>query len=82
MNSPEIADKIRARRGVARRLADSAKPPREVIDELYLSALSRYPDEKERALLLELFTAPGDRRSAVEDVLWAVVNRKEFLYCH
>jgi len=32
--------------------------------------------------MLELFTASGDRRSAVEDVLWAVVNRKEFLYCH
>jgi len=79
MNSPEIADKVHARKGVARKLADSDKKPDAVIDELYLSALSRPPTDDERKRLLELF-ADGDRRAAVEDVLWAVLNTKEFLY--
>jgi len=83
MNSPEIADKLRARRGTARMLADSTKTLAEIIDELYLTALSRYPTERERALLLETFRQDdGGRRTAVEDTLWALLNTKEFLYNH
>jgi hypothetical protein len=81
MNSPEIAEKLRDRRGTARRLAASTRTPDEVIEELYLTALSRYPTGRERALLLETFHQDGgDRRGAVEDALWAVLNTKEFLF--
>jgi hypothetical protein len=79
MNSPEIADKVRSRTGTARKLADSDKTPDAIVDELFLSALSRRPTAAERAKFLEPF-ADGDRRAAVEDVLWAVLNSKEFLY--
>ena len=83
MNSPEIASKIRSRHGAARRLADATKPDREVLEELYLSSLSRLPSERERALLLGVFDPSGkDRRAAVEDVLWGLMNTKEFLYNH
>jgi hypothetical protein len=83
MNSPEIADKIRARTGTARRLTDSIKAPRDVVDELYLATLARYPSDRERAVMLDVFAQSGDdRRAAVEDVLWALVNSKEFLYNH
>ena len=78
MNSPEIAAKIKAKAGTARKLADSAKKPEAIIDELFLGALSRKPTDAERTKLLEAFT--DDRRAAVEDVLWAVLNSKEFLY--
>ncbi|HET6423691.1 MAG TPA: DUF1549 domain-containing protein, partial [Planctomycetaceae bacterium] len=53
MNSPEIADKVRARGGAARRLADSAKPPAAVVDDLFLAALARRPTDAERAKMLE-----------------------------
>ena len=46
MNSEEIMSKVRARKGTARRLARSGKPPREIIDELYLGTLSRYPERQ------------------------------------
>ncbi len=83
MNSAEVAAKIRARDGTARRLADSAQSPAEVLDELYLAALARFPTAGERAVLLEAFTAPSaDRRAATEDVLWTLLNAKEFLYNH
>lgn len=83
MNSPEVMDKIRAKTGVARRLADSSKTSAEVIDELYLGTLARFPTDRERALFLEAFKEPGsDRRTAVEDVLWTLLNTKEFLYNH
>ncbi len=79
MNSPEIAAKMHARSGTARKLADSDKKPAAIVDELFLAALSRRPTDAERAKLLDAF-ADGDRRAAVEDVLWALLNSKEFLY--
>ena len=79
MNSPEIAAKVTARTGTARKLADADKKPEAIVDELFLSAFSRRPSDAERTKLLEAF-ADGDRRAAVEDVLWAVLNSKEFLY--
>ncbi len=83
MNSEEIASKIRAREGTARRLAKSDKAPREIIDELYLGTLSRFPTEQERAVMLRVFAeAAEDRQSAVEDVLWALLNSRSFVYNH
>lgn len=84
MNSPEINDKIRSRSGMVRRLAESGRPPRELVDELYLLTLSRYPTEKERALLLPLFPPNGGAgvRDAVEDTLWSLINTKEFIFNH
>lgn len=83
MNSAEIAEKIQAKTGTARRLAASSKAPGEIIDELYLTALARFPSNRERATMLEAFTTAGaDRRAATEDVLWTLLNSKEFLYNH
>jgi hypothetical protein len=83
MNSPEIAEKIRAKAGVARTLADTKKLPAEVIEELYLTVLSRFPTEKEKATMGKLFVDSGnDRRATTEDVLWALLNTKEFLLNH
>jgi hypothetical protein len=81
LNSPEVNDKIRHKRGAARKLAESTLSTDEVLDEIYLGTLSRFPSSEERALLREAFPPPGaDRRAAVEDVLWSVLNTKEFLY--
>ena len=83
MNSEEITNKVRAKQGSARKLARSDKPPREIVDELYLSTLSRYPNDKERSLMLKFFDeAGGDRQGAVEDALWALLNTREFVYNH
>jgi hypothetical protein len=81
MNSPEITAKVRSRQGAARTLADSDQKPDAIIDNLFLAALGRPPSGPERDRLLEAF-ADGDRRAAVEDVLWALLNTKEFLYNH
>ncbi len=83
MNSEEITSKIRARDGIARRLAKSNKTPREIIDELYLGTLSRYPTDQERTVMLRVFAEAGeDRQGAVEDVLWALLNTRSFVYNH
>ena len=80
LNSPEIMEKIQSNKGVARRLANSKLTDEEVIDELFLSTLARYPAPEVKSLMLEAFAANSERRQAVEDVLWTLLNHKEFLY--
>lgn len=81
LNSAEVATKIGHRHGRARALANSPQSPREIIDEICLSTLSRYPSTPEREVLLEAFRAAGeDRRRAVEDVLWVLLNTKRFVF--
>ena len=84
MNAEEIEAKIRSKRGVARRLADSDKTPAAILDELYLSTLSRLPTKMESGSLLDLFDGKKaiTRREAVEDVLWTLLNHREFLFQH
>jgi hypothetical protein len=83
MNSEEIVSKINARHGTARELANSKMRPREIVDELYLSTLSRFPSEAERTLMLRVFVDAGaDRQAAVEDVMWALLNSRGFVYNH
>jgi hypothetical protein len=50
-----------------------------IIDELYLAALCRRPTKEERARTVRLVGRAKDRREALEDVLWGLVNAKEFL---
>ncbi|OWK43219.1 DUF1549 and DUF1553 domain-containing protein [Fimbriiglobus ruber] len=60
-------------------LLASGKSNSDVLDDLYLSALARYPSEVERVKLLAYTGHAVDRRAAWEDVAWGLVNAKEFL---
>jgi hypothetical protein len=83
LNSPEIMEKIQHRRGRARHLADTTLSPAAIIDELYLGTLGRFPKVEEQTLMLEAFDGGDvDRRAATEDVLWALLNSREFVYNH
>ena len=83
MNSPEIGEKLHARSGVARELTASDRTPEQIIEELYLGTLSRFPTARERGVMLRVFAEAGaDRRAAAEDVLWALLNSKEFVFNH
>ena len=83
LNSPETGVKIRHRFGTARELAESELSEQQIIEELYLRSLARYPRPKESELMQAAFlTAEGDRRNVVEDLLWALLNTREFVFNH
>ncbi|MFM7845660.1 MAG: DUF1549 and DUF1553 domain-containing protein [Planctomycetota bacterium] len=84
LNSPEINAKIAHRDGWARKLAESSLTPDQLIDEIYLGTVARFPTNDERAVLRANFTVAdaAARRQSVEDALWAVLNTKEFLYAN
>ncbi len=57
--------------------------PREIIDGLYLTILSRPPTADELNVVGAYFKAAGgNRRTAAVDLVWALINSAEFLYRH
>ncbi|MFT5469773.1 MAG: hypothetical protein ACI8UO_004895 [Verrucomicrobiales bacterium] len=83
MNAPLVNDKIQSPTGRAARLAKSDTTPEDIITEFYLAALSRYPNEQEMTASRALFDSPeSTRRTATEDVLWALLNTAEFVFNH
>ncbi|TWT91520.1 DUF1549 and DUF1553 domain-containing protein [Stieleria varia] len=62
-------------------LAESSMTDVEVVQELYWSALSRPPNASEESASLGVISASsGNRRVAIEDIAWALLNAKEFLF--
>jgi Protein of unknown function (DUF1553)/Protein of unknown function (DUF1549) len=61
------------------RLLKSGRTDAEVVEELYLSALCRRPSEKELLATTRMLAKSKDRRAALEDVTWALLNAKEFV---
>jgi len=81
LNAPEIQAKIAHRQGRARQLAKTDLSPSQIVEELYLSTLSRQPLPEEQQLMLQAF-AVANRDAAAEDVLWSLLNSKEFVFNH
>jgi hypothetical protein len=50
-----------------------------MVEQLYWTALSRAPQPAELAKALHLLEPSEDRRSALEDLAWALLNSKEFV---
>ncbi len=80
MTDPGLLKKIAAGR-LAKLLAAKASDAR-IVDELFLAALARLPDDGERKAALERVSAAPDREAGLTDVLWALVNTREFILNH
>ncbi len=56
--------------------------PRELVDGLYFTILSRPPTEAERRIFVDYALAGSDVRASALDLAWALINSAEFLYRH
>ncbi len=84
INGPTVNEKLRNAGNRVGRLLGKKISEQEVLKELYLATLSREPAEGEVKAALEHVgkAKPEDKRKAWEDVQWALVNSKEFLFRH
>jgi hypothetical protein len=82
MNDGFILGKVSAKGGLADRLSKGRGPFEPRVEELFLTALSRPPtgDETDKAVAY-LQSAP-DPEAAFRDLVWVLLNTKEFLYIH
>ncbi len=93
INGDTLNKKLMAGDGVVNLFLKLGLSDSRMADQLYLSAFSRYPSEAERgALLSQLSQARAvkgtpeavreTRRQAIEDMTWALLTSKEFLFNH
>lgn len=92
-NGSTLNDKLRSDSGAVAHLAASDLPLAAILDHLTRSALGRPPTNDEKARILPILkeaTAGIDdpkaqaqaRRQAIEDLYWATLTGKEFLFNH
>lgn len=89
LNAKDIQEKLANDKGRAAALAsDTQRSDESKLRELYLLAYSREPEKSELESALKHLPEPAKasdpkaRRAAYEDLLWAVLNTKEFLFNH
>lgn len=85
MNGEVIRDRVTPNMfSSAGRLADLAGSDEECVEAAYLSTLTRLPDREERdAFTQTLHDKKGEeRKAAVSDLLWSLVNSTEFSWNH
>ena len=82
INGPTINDKVRSPSNRLGKLLEKKLPESEVLSNLYLATLARAPADGEVKAALEHVHKGQDKRKAWEDVQWALLNSKEFLFRH
>ncbi|MBM3831743.1 MAG: DUF1549 domain-containing protein [Verrucomicrobia bacterium] len=78
INGPTINGKLK--QAVAKYL-DANRPMPEIITSFYFATMGRSPESHETAQW-ETLVATSDRAEALEDLLWALLNSREFAYNH
>jgi hypothetical protein len=81
LNGNTIQNKVQAG-GLMKKLLAEKKEPEEIIDTLYIRCLTRQPTAEEKERLLSVVKAAASPQPGLEDVFWAVLNSREFLFNH
>ena len=84
LNSDELQKKLAAKEGVLDELSKPDKSAADAVEDLFLRTFSRPPraDELQDAIAQIENEKTPNRRSALEDLLWTLLNSKEFLFNH
>lgn len=78
MSSDLINSRVLAENGTrVQILLDSGKSDPEIVDEMYLATLARWPTQPEKQVALDAFKQ--DRKSAAQDLQWSLLNGIEFV---
>jgi hypothetical protein len=82
MNGEGLEQRFNDENGRLKMLLKAGKSDREVIDQLFLAALARRPTTDQWQTIESSLAKSDDKMSVLRDVLWALVNAKEFLFNH
>ncbi len=83
-NGSTLNDKLGAKTNKIDRVLGEKWSDERAVENLYLSALSRLPSEKERRALAGALgeTPESGRRAFLEDLYWSVLSSKKFIFNH
>jgi hypothetical protein len=81
LNSDEVQGKLARAGGRAEKLAKDARPDSEKVDEMFLWAFARKPTDEQRSVALaHIAKHTANKKEAYENILWALLNTKEFVF--
>jgi hypothetical protein len=81
VNGENIGGKIAQGKLIKEWLAEKLEPDA-MIEKIYTRCLSRKPTEQEKTELLKFVSEASDPQVGLEDVFWAVLNSREFIFNH
>jgi len=81
LNSSHVQQKLE-RGPKLRELFTSGRKPAEIVEELYLTILSRRPTQEELKTVAQYVQSSRSRAEASIDIAWGLINNTEFLYRH
>jgi hypothetical protein len=82
MSDPTMMAKFTDGSGRAAKLAKTKLTNDELVDELFLAALTRKPSMEEREAAVGHLTGAKTKADGIVDLLWALVNTREFILNH
>jgi hypothetical protein len=82
MTDQSILSKLAAGNGRVQTLLKSKKSDEELLEELFLATLTRFPTDKEKLFFKAYMERKKDRQAAITDTLWALINTREFILNH
>jgi len=81
VNGATISEAVAHPKGRIAKLVLSGKADAAIVDELYLASMSRLPDSGERDRAVK-YLSGGAKAIRAQDLLWALLNSKAFLYIY
>jgi hypothetical protein len=81
MNGDTVAPKITGG-GLVPKMLQEKKAPSQIIETMYARSLSRAPTPAELAKLMAAVEASKNKQQTLEDIFWAVLNSREFMFNH
>ncbi len=82
MTDTSILAKFTDKNGRVAEWAKSKLTDEELVEELFLSTLSRLPNATEKAEAVKHLAETNGRQTAITDLVWALVNTREFILNH
>jgi len=81
LNSQEIQDKLSRGNGRADLLAKDPRPDQEKVSEMFMWVFSRRPSPEHLTVAMEHINRHAtNKKLAYENLLWALINTKEFIF--
>lgn len=83
-NGETVNQKLASKESILTRALARNESPSSLVEQAYLRSLSRLPSTTELKRLSDELgrTSDSDRREALEDIYWALLSSKEFLFNH